>query len=319
MRSLALAVLLLSLTGCAAVFRGTTAPVQVESTPAGADVKVNAASAGQTPTQTRVKRRGISVVTAEKQGYEKHSGSVRKRINVPWLVVDLGTCIFTFCIPLIIDATTGGWNDVTPTYVAELHPAAPGSAPAPTTSASSTTPAPALNMSESERKNIARTAYAEGVKLQDQGKCPDALARFETAQKFYPAPTHLLHLAQCQAATGRLVEASETYETLTRAALAEGAPEAFRAAQEDGKKELATLRPRIPTLKIGITPALPSNGNVIVKVNGAALPPEIVGLARPVNPGHYKVTVWAPGYKEASAELDVAEGKSGAVDLKLTK
>ena len=59
-------------------------------------------------------------------------------------------------------------------------------------------------MSDSERKAIARAAFQEGISLQEAGNCPDALPKFEVAQKFFPAPTHTLHLAQCEAATGKL-------------------------------------------------------------------------------------------------------------------
>ena len=62
-------------------------------------------------------------------------------------------------------------------------------------------------LSEGERKNLARTLFNEGVKLQESGKAadiPTALAKFEAAEKYYPAPTIILHLAECQALTGRL-------------------------------------------------------------------------------------------------------------------
>src|SRR3954452_12837142 len=63
-----------------------------------------------------------------------------------------------------------------------------------------TTPAadPSPQMSESERKASARALYAEGVQLQERADCQHALPRFESAQKLYDAPTHLLHIAECQ-------------------------------------------------------------------------------------------------------------------------
>ena len=79
-------------------------------------------------------------------------------------------------------------------------------------------------MSDTEKKAAARAAYQEGVKLQDEGKASEALVRFESAQKLFSAPTHLLHIAECQALTGRLVEASETYETLEEMIEANSAP-----------------------------------------------------------------------------------------------
>src|SRR5262245_26437920 len=110
-------------------------------------------------------------------------------------------------------------------------------------------------MSEGERKAAARAAYAEGVDLQDnKGKPAEALTRFEAAQKLFDAPTHLRHSAECQVLTGKLVEASETYETLSRKTLPAGSPDAFVQAQDQGKAELASLRPRIPTLRVLVKP-----------------------------------------------------------------
>src|SRR5258708_6856519 len=86
---------------------------------------------------------------------------------------------------------------------------------------------PSARMSEADKKGAARAAYGEGVQLQDQGKPSEALAKFETAQKMYDAPTHQLHIAECQALLGKLVEASESYETLQRRSLPSGSPEAF--------------------------------------------------------------------------------------------
>ena len=83
-------------------------------------------------------------------------------------------------------------------------------------------------MSETEKKAAARSAYTEGVQLEESGKFAEALARFEAAQKLFDAPTHQLHIARCQAKTGRLVEASEHYEALTCCSLSVDASDAFK-------------------------------------------------------------------------------------------
>jgi hypothetical protein len=315
MRIGALIVLSLSLTGCAAVFRGTKDHVRIESTPPAAQVAIDEHALGPTPADTQVKRKGRTLVTVTKAGFEDHKGAIRKRLNEGWLIVDVGTCIFTFCIPLIIDAVTGAWNDVEHIHLVELKPAGAGAVASTAPQASAT---PASSMSESERKATARAAYQEGVKLQDDGHCPEALPRFDAAQKLFAAPTHLLHIAQCQAATGKLVEASETYETLVRTPISKDA-DAFRAAIDEGKAELGALRPRIPTLRITVVPALTTVPNAVVKSNGVQVPLEVIGIARPVNPGHYTVTVWAPGFKEAKGEVDVAEATPKAIELRLSK
>src|ERR1043165_5037034 len=122
-------------------------------------------------------------------------------------------------------------------------------------------------MSDNDKKSAARAAYLEGADLQEKGKYAEALADFEKAEKLYDAPTHLLHIAQCQAQLGHLVEASENYETLTHKTLEKGAPDAFKQAQDQGAKELEALKPRIPTLRVNVKPEPKDLPNLQVNLN----------------------------------------------------
>ncbi len=173
-------------------------------------------------------------------------------------------------------------------------------------------------MSDGEKKAAARAAYTEGVDLQDKGKPGEALGRFESAQKLFDAPTHLLHIAECQALTGKLVEASETYETLSRKTLPAGSPDAFVQAQEQGKAELAQLRPRIPTLRVAIKPDPTTLQNLQININDKQMPVEAVNIARPVNPGKYKLSAAATGYGTAKPEeIDIQEKDQKSIELTL--
>jgi hypothetical protein len=172
-------------------------------------------------------------------------------------------------------------------------------------------------MSETEKKAAARAAYQEGVKLQDDGKYADALARFESAQKLFDAPTHLLHIAECQALTGRLVESSETYETLARKTLPAGSPDAFTQAQQQGQAELPALRARIPSLRVTVKPGPQQVQNLQVNVNGVNMPNELLGIARPLNPGTYRFSAQAVGWS-TSAPIDVPLGEKEQKSVELT-
>lgn len=175
-------------------------------------------------------------------------------------------------------------------------------------------------MSDGEKKAAARAAYQEGVKLQDQGKPAEALAKFEAAQKLYDAPTHLLHIAECQALLGKLVEAAETYETIRRDQLPPGSPDVFVQAQEHAKQEAPALRERIPTLKITITPAPSTLQNLTITINDRQMPTELVGIARPVNPGSYRLSATANGYAtKAPVELELREKEAKSIELVLVQ
>jgi hypothetical protein len=315
---------LLALTGCAAAFRESRPRVRVDSDPTGAQVKVRDADPKPTPADFEVERSGTTDVVVTKTGYQENRGIIKKRINGGWVALDVVTCVIpvALCIPLLVDAITGAWNDVQKEYHAKLEPAS--GAPAvvttvtPPPATSSTVPVGA-GMSESERKAAARAAYLEGAALQEKGDCPSALQRFEAAQKLYDAPTHLLHIAQCQAATGKLVEAQETYETLVHKNLT-GAPDPFRQAQDTARKELPALQPRIPTLRVNLTPPAAGLKDLVVQLNGARMPNELMGIARPVNPGDYTVTASASGFKPATVSgVKLGEGDAKSVDVKLVK
>lgn len=181
-----------------------------------------------------------------------------------------------------------------------------------------TTLSASAQMSEGEKKAAARAAYMEGVALQDKGSPAEALGRFEAAQKLFDAPTHLLHIAECQALTGKLVEASETYETLIRKPLGKDAPDAFVQAQEQGKAELAQLRQRIPTMRVTVRPEPEALQNLQITVNDKQMPVELVGIARPVNPGAYKITAAATGWgTSAPVDIEVKEREPKNVELVL--
>ncbi|MDB4945677.1 MAG: hypothetical protein JWP97_5211 [Labilithrix sp.] len=178
------------------------------------------------------------------------------------------------------------------------------------------------DMTETERKAAARAAFQEGVKLQDDGKAAEALTRFDSAEKLFDAPTHLLHIAECQALTGRLVEASETYETLARKKLGPNAPEAFTAAQEQGAAELGAVRARIPTLRVSIVTRPPNEKvqNLSINVNGVSMPTELVNIARPLNPGVYRFSAQATGLAtERSIDVPLAEKEQKSIELVLVR
>lgn len=332
--------------GCAAVFRDSKSPVRVESDPAGATVAAKEGT-GATPFDVPVPRSGITELRVTMPGFEEHHGLVRKRMNGWWLTLDLTTCIVPvlLCVPLFVDAVSGAWYDVEATYHARLMPLGTALVPSygpdgsvyvmrrPTSASSPTStsgavpavvpvpvPVPALTsaMSDSERKASARAAYQEGMDLQTQRSFPQALSRFQYAERLFDAPTHLLHIAQCLVMTGKLVEAQENYEMLTHRELAPDAPEPFREAVETGKRELNDLQPRIPTLRIEVKPSPSTLRNLTLSLNGRPVPNAVIGIARPVNPGPYRITATAwgiPPSKEVNVTL--AEKDARTVEVKL--
>jgi hypothetical protein len=155
------------------------------------------------------------------------------------------------------------------------------------------------------------------VQLQTTHDCAHALPRFEAAQRLFDAPTHMLHIAQCQAEAGMLVEAQESYSTLSHVTLAPQAPAAFREAKDKGRAELARLSSRIPTLRVITNPAGTTLKNVVVQVNGTQMPAELLGVARPLNPGRYQVKVTASPNLSGMSETELKEGQALSLEVRL--
>ncbi len=172
-------------------------------------------------------------------------------------------------------------------------------------------------LSEAERKATARSLFSQGVKEQEAGRHSEALALFEKAQKLFDAPTHLLHIAQCQVALGKFVEAAETYETLKRVQLAPNSPDVFVQAKAQAETDLPAVRARIANLRIDLTPKPEQLRNLQLVVNDVVIPNELVGVARPVNPGPTKIVARAEGYKDASIEVILKDRESRSVGLSL--
>jgi hypothetical protein len=178
--------------------------------------------------------------------------------------------------------------------------------------------AQAQQLPEAERKAAARSLFTQGLKEQEAGHPGEALGLFEKAQKLFDAPTHLLHIAQCQVLTGKLVEAAETYETLKRVTLGPNPPEVFVQAKTQAEAELPGVRARIPNLKIEISPKPEQLRNLQLVINDVLLPIELVGVARPVNPGVAKISARADGYLPTSLEVTIREKETRSAALSLT-
>lgn len=164
-------------------------------------------------------------------------------------------------------------------------------------------------------KATARQLATQGIQSYQQGKNAEALELLQKAQQLYDAPIHLIYIARAQAALGKLVDASETYRRLARTDLPAGAPQAFKDAVSDAHKELQQLEPRIPSLRIDVSPA--DAPGLRLKLDGELLSSVVIGINRPTNPGKHTVEVSANGFDPASATVELSQGGKQTVTLRL--
>jgi tetratricopeptide (TPR) repeat protein len=176
------------------------------------------------------------------------------------------------------------------------------------------TSVPAFAQSAAD-KATARQLATQGIQYYQQGKNSDALELLQKAQQLYDAPVHLIYIGRAQAALGKLVEAAETFRRLIRTDLPAGAPQAFKDAVSDAHKELQTLEPKIPSLRIDVAPA--NAAGLQLKLDGEALSAVVVGINRPTNPGKHTVEVTATGFEPASGSVELAHGVKQTISLQL--
>lgn len=159
----------------------------------------------------------------------------------------------------------------------------------------------------------ARAIGIEGLKLAEAGNCQDAIEKLERAEKLHHAPTTQYKLGECHIKLGHLVLGTEHLRRLTRETLDPKAPPAFGAAQKNAQKLLDETAPRIAQLHVNV--ALPPGVQPQVTIDGEAIPPALVEIDRPTDPGPHTIEATAVGHKKTAQQIVLKEGERLTVEL----
>ncbi len=185
--------------------------------------------------------------------------------------------------------------------------------------ASLTAVRPALAQSDDDRAT-ARALGVEGQAALDAKSYATAEDRFRRADKLVHAPTLELGLARALAGEAKYVEAQEAYNKIIREGLAPGAPDVFKRALEDAKKEVDTVSPKLGTVLITVKA---TNGNDIadpkVTLDDRAVNAASLGVKRAIDPGPHALRVEADGYKATELRFAVLEGGAANEAVTLDK
>jgi hypothetical protein len=174
----------------------------------------------------------------------------------------------------------------------------------------------AQDQPQAENVAAARSLGMQGIKLADSGDCKGAIEMLSRAESLYHAPSILGRLGECQVLVGQIVLGTENLNRVVREELAANAPKAFRDAKERAKGVLNTALPKIARLTVKVEP---NDAKPQVTVAGAPIPPALLGVERPTDPGTHEIVVSAPGYLEQRSTVTLVEGGSQEVSLKLEK
>jgi hypothetical protein len=174
----------------------------------------------------------------------------------------------------------------------------------------------ALAQSDDDRAT-ARALGMEGQQALDAKDYGRAEDRFRRADKLVHAPTLELGLARALAAGGKFVEAQETYNRIVREGLPPGAPEVFKKALDDARKEVDSVSPKVGGVTITVKAS--AGGDVAdpkVVLDEHPINSASLGVRRAIDPGSHVLRVAADGYKAAEVHFTVQAG--GAIDEPVT-
>ncbi|HEY4104015.1 MAG TPA: hypothetical protein VGM44_08990 [Polyangiaceae bacterium] len=161
----------------------------------------------------------------------------------------------------------------------------------------------------------ARAAAQQGVTAFEQKRWADVVDLFSRAESLVHSPVHLLFKARALVQLGQLVKAHETYLAITREQQPATPSPVLANAQAAAHAELAALEPRLASVTIKLQG--PGAAEATVTMDGVKVPPALVGLARPVDPGQHQFQAAGAGVQSAVSSLVLKEGGSGVVTLEL--
>ncbi|HEX6276470.1 MAG TPA: hypothetical protein VFZ53_25690 [Polyangiaceae bacterium] len=174
---------------------------------------------------------------------------------------------------------------------------------------------PAFAQSD-EQRAAARDLATEGADAFDAGRYQDAIDRFTRAESLVHAVPHLLFLARSHAKLKQYVKAREAYLKILNEVLPPNASQAARNAKTEASSEISAVESKIARLTIQIE-GKESAKELVVTVNGAPVPPVLVGAPQPVDPGELTVAAAASGLRAEPQSVTLGEGERKEVLLKL--
>ena len=166
----------------------------------------------------------------------------------------------------------------------------------------------------------ARSLGQEGQQAFEAKDYATAEDRFRRADKMVHAPTLVLGLARALTAEGKFVEAQESYNRIIREGLPAGAPDVFKRALDEAKKEVDAVAAKVGAVTITVKAAggadIPDPQVVLDEhpINSASL-----GVRRAIDPGAHVLRATADGYKPGEIRFSMTEGGSADEPLTLDK
>jgi hypothetical protein len=173
--------------------------------------------------------------------------------------------------------------------------------------------APLPDQPTQSARDAARAMAEKGYELYEAGQYEEAMVHFRRAEERFHASPHLLFIARSYVKLGKLVQGRDAYAEVIAEKLANYAPDAFRQAQADARRELGELRSRIPTIRLVVVGAEPES--VRVTIDGAEVPNSRRQEPLAVDPGAHTIVATRAGAPPITRSLTLIEGAAESVEL----
>lgn len=122
-------------------------------------------------------------------------------------------------------------------------------------------------------------------------------------------------MARAAEKLGRLVDAHETYLKIVKEKLPAKAPSAFIKAQADAEREIELVAARLAYATLTVRG--PTEPAPVLLMDGSELPPAVLGISLPVDPGVHVFKARGDDTESAELRVQFAEGSKQAVVLTL--
>lgn len=168
---------------------------------------------------------------------------------------------------------------------------------------------------DASMRMAARELAVSGAEAFDKQDFATALDRFQRAESLYKVPSIAVMIARCYARLGLVVEAVDKYEETLRMPLDAAAPEAFQRAVAEATAEVEPVRARVARLELRLPAEVPAG--LRVTLDQKTLPPALLGVPVPLNPGVHHLAARAPGRTPYSSDVTLSEGSHQSLELSL--
>ncbi len=163
------------------------------------------------------------------------------------------------------------------------------------------------------QKETARRLMDEGKERAKNGENERALEAYQKAHDLMKVPTTGMTLVKAHLALGHLIEARDVALEVARMPRERNEPGIFDKARRDAKELEASLKPRIPTVRIVVKGGPATK----VTVDDVDVAPLLLGEPVAMNPGKHAIVAKNADNVEKRGEVDLAERDAKQVDLAL--